>query len=94
MKKNISESHFYHTALNQFVKGKGFFGRDVRVAAHTQNWPKHWKLREKISKQNSTLALYFLSFQTIISRFHKCFVERNTFGKEKSSQSQMLLSGM
>ena len=27
---------------SQFVKGKGFFMCDVRVAAHTQNCPKKW----------------------------------------------------
>ena len=38
-------------------------------------------------QQNSTLVLYFFAFQTIISRFHKRFVEsilKNLFGKEVS----------
>ena len=36
------------------------------------------------AREKSTLVLYFFPFQTIISCFDKCFVERNTFGKEVS----------
>ena len=75
---------------NQFVKGKGFFVCDVRVAAHTQNCPKNGplnarlmagaaKLREKISQPASAKQYirpyYFSVFQAIISRFHKRFVK-------------------
>ena len=32
----------------QFVKGKGFFVCDVRVAAHTQNCPKNGPLKARL----------------------------------------------
>ena len=32
----------------QFVKGKGFFVCDVRVAAHTQNCPKNGSLKARL----------------------------------------------
>ena len=71
---------------------------DVRVAAHTQNCPKNgplkarlmaWaaKLPERISQPTSTKQYNnssFFAFQTIISRFHKRFVEMDIFGEEIS----------
>ena len=38
----------YYCMLYQFVKGKGFFLCDVRVAAHTQNCPKNGPLKARL----------------------------------------------
>ena len=83
---------------DQFVKGKGFFFGPVAEFRYQQTdqkmvcWMRGWWLelrsceRKFLSRlqQNSTLVLYFFTFQTIISRFDKRFVERNTFGNEVS----------
>ena len=42
------EDMFLVKIASQFVKGKGFFVCDVRVAAHTQNCPENGPLKARL----------------------------------------------